>query len=329
MNKTSEKQRFDVSLEDLQTFLAIAEENSFTRVAEQLSLSQPSISNRIRRLEEKLGVQLFERSSRRVEITSDGRRLFDQTAVTLKTLKRVLRDFHTDATMRRRRVDIAATLLVATVALPPILRSYQDRHPNTSIRVHDLMPAAAMSAVRDGVCDLAVIVPEGSSHGLDIELLTTDECVVVTPRGHPLLNYETVTLAQALEHPILSMDVHQGLQRSILAAAAQRGLHVSWASHARDCSTVLVLLAMAASGLGIAFHPRTLIPHELMSLVGTVPLSDCCFQRPFSIITSATSSLSGPAVQFRDYLRTCVPGDRKGWHIPERLVSFQSAHPTG
>jgi DNA-binding transcriptional LysR family regulator len=315
-----EKQRFDVSLEDLQTFLAIADANSFTRVAAQLNLSQPSISNRIRRLEEKLGVQLFERTSRRVEMTSDGRRLYDQTAVTLHTLKRVLQEFHGDATARRRRVDVAATLLVASVALPSLLWSFQDHNPALAVRVHDMLPQAAFSAVRDGSCDLALVVPEGDAHGLDLELLTTDECVVVTPRDHALLARDKVTLAQALEYPLLSMDAHQGLQRAILAAAAERGLHVSLAPHARDSSTVLMILALVAAGFGIAFHPRTLIPLEFAPMIGTVPLGDVSFSRPFHIVTSTSRPLTGPASALREHLRAAMPPARNGWPIVDRLL---------
>ncbi len=313
------KQRFDVSLEDLQTFLAIADENSFTRVAAQLSLSQPSISNRIRRLEEKLGVQLFERTPRRVEMTIDGRRLYDQTAVTLYTLKRVLQDFHGEATARRRRVDIAATLLVASVALPDLLWRFQDAHPAISVRVHDVMPQGAFNAVREGSCDLALVVPEGDSHGLDLEPLTTDQCVVVTPRNHPLLQFERVTFAQALEFPLLSMDAHQGLQRAILAAAAERDLHVSLAPHARDSSTVLMILALVAAGFGITLHPASLIPQEFAPMIGTVPLSDVSFSRPFHIVTATGRSLSAPASALRDHLRAAMPAGRDGWPIVDRL----------
>jgi LysR family transcriptional regulator, carnitine catabolism transcriptional activator len=314
-----EKQRFDVSLEDLQTFLAIADENSFTRVAAQLNLSQPSISNRIRRLEEKLGVQLFERTSRRVEMTVDGRRLYDQTAMTLHTLKRVLQDFHGDATARRRRVDVAATLLVASVALPGLLWNFQDSHPAISVRVHDMLPQAAFNAVRDGSCDLALVVPEGDPHGLELEPLTTDQCVVVTPRNHPLLAFEQVTFAQALEYPLLSMDAHQGLQRAILAAAAERDLHVSLAPQGRDSSTVLMILALVAAGFGIAFHPRSLIPLEFAPMIGTVPLADVAFSRPFHIVTSAGRSLSAASSAFLDHLRAAMPAERDGWPIIDRL----------
>jgi LysR family transcriptional regulator, carnitine catabolism transcriptional activator len=314
-----EKQRFDVSLEDLQTFLAIADANSFTKVATQLNLSQPSISNRIRRLEEKLGVQLFERTSRRVEMTIDGRRLYDQTAVTLHTLKRVLQDFHGDAAARRRRVDLAATLLVATVALPSLLWAFQDSHPATSVRVHDVLPQGAFKAVREGTCDLAIVVPEGDAHGLDLEPLTTDECVVVTPRNHPLLAFEHVTLAQALEYPLLSMDAHQGLQKAILAAAAERDLHVSLAPHARDSSTVLMILALAAAGFGIAFHPRSLIPLEFAPMIGTVPLGDVTFSRSFHIVTSTGRALSPSASALREHIRAAMPAGRNGWPVVDRL----------
>ena len=75
MPRVPSKQRFDVSLEHLKTFLAVAGLGSFGRAATQLSLSQPSVSNRVRRLEEKLAVRLLNRTTRRVQLTADGHRL--------------------------------------------------------------------------------------------------------------------------------------------------------------------------------------------------------------------------------------------------------------
>jgi DNA-binding transcriptional LysR family regulator len=314
----TEKQRFDVSLEDLQTFLAVADAGSFTRVAEQLSLSQPSISNRIRRLEGKLGVVLFERSSRKVKITPDGQRLYDQTAVTLHSLKRVLQDFHSEQLARRRRIDIAATLMVASLALPPIVRSFEANHPDYSFGVHDGLPHACVESVRSGECDMGLLVLDDHDEpGIEFEPLTTDHCVIVTPRGHPLLEHEQVTLAQALEYPLLTLHAHHIL-KAVQRAAADRGLHVKLAPEVRSGSNQFLTLSMTAAGFGICIHPKSLIPHEFLPMLGMVPLSDCELPRRFGIVTSASRPLSAAASAFRHHLKASIVDPHKGWPEAER-----------
>ncbi len=311
----TELQRFDIGLEDLQTFLAVAELGSFSQAAQKLNLSQPSISNRVRRLEEKLLVKLLDRTTRRVELTTPGRRLYREARTVLSGLHELLQEFNHDAAIRDRQVRVAATLMVATIGLPPILRRFHDAHPSVSVSLYDLTPAQAVEQVVSGHCDLAVMALSEPRPNVSFEPLGTDPCVVVTPLGHPLLQYEAAPFEEVLKYAVLSPNGHVGLRRAIETAAESRNLPIRLVPEALSVGNVYTLLAMAAAGLGICIHPRSFVPGELKPTLGVVPLADCEILRTFGIVTADDQNLGPAARRFREFLRQSVEGSDRTWTV--------------
>lgn len=297
------RERFDVSLEDLQTFLLIAKTGSFTEAARQLNLSQPSISNRLRRLEEKLGTRLIVRGRWRVALTADGERLHGQASVTLAALNQLFRDFRGESAARRLQVDVSATVMIATLALPRVVSDFGRDHPGIAVRIHDHLPDAARQALIAGDCDLAVMASDDRHSGLDYEPLHEERCVVVAPLGHSILGKGPIPLAEVLRHPILSPDVHTELRRSIAAEAQSRGLEFVIAPQACSVSNLMTLLAMASAGLGLCIHPRSLVPPEFAPMVGVAEIADATFVRPYKIVTATGRNLSPAARSFREAIR--------------------------
>lgn len=306
-----EKHRFDIGLEDLQTFLAVADVGSFSRAAERLNLSQPSISNRVRRLEEKLHVRLLSRTTRRVELTEPGRRLYLQSSEALSGLRSLLSEFALETASRTREVKVAATPMVAA-SLALLLRGFQEANPSITASLSDLTPVEAMSRVSEGRCDMAVMVMSKPRPNLVFQPLLSDPCVVVTPLGHPLLQREAAPLAEVLNYPLLSADGHADLRRMVLARAEERGLTVRLSPEGRGVQNSMTLLAMAAAGLGVCIHQRSFIPNELKPTIGIVPLADCEIVRTFGLVTAEGQPLSPPARRFAEFLRTAMVGATDG-----------------
>jgi DNA-binding transcriptional LysR family regulator len=313
-----DKQRFDISLEDLQTFLLVADLGGFSDAARQLNLSQPSVSNRVRRLEEKLGTKLLDRTTRKVELTAAGSRLHTQAGSTLHALRNLCQEFLLESSARNRQVDVAATMMVATVALPAIVRKFAEKRSEIVVRVQDQFPDSALQAVRSGTCDMAVMVIEKETEGIDYEMLTADECVVITQRNHPLLRRSEATLREVLSYPLLSPDNHLALRRAVIAEAKKADVEVRLAPEARRISNVMIMLAMAAAGLGVCIHPSSLIPPEMRPTIGVIKLSDCTIARSFGIATATGRKLGPAAAAFREFLLTEVR-KKKMWAPMLRL----------
>ena len=312
-----ERYRFDVSLEDLQTFIAIAELGSFSRTAKLMNLSQPTISNRIRRLEEKLCMRLFDRTTRRVELTPPGRRLYLQSSETLATLRLIMHEFAGQAAARAREVHVAATMMVASLGLPHLIRLFNVGDSSIRAAMHDLLPQEAIEALRSGDCDLAVMAQSEHTASFRFQPLFKDACVAITARGHPLLRHAAAPLSEVLAEPLLIPMGQRELFGSIQAEADRLGLEILLAPEAQGVRNTFTLLAMAAAGLGVCIHPRSFIPAELKPTIGSVPLRDASIVREFGLVTCADHELSLAARRFCEFIRNTVKPGPNPWQSPD------------
>ncbi|RSM42240.1 LysR family transcriptional regulator [Amycolatopsis balhimycina DSM 5908] len=185
----------DVEVRELRYFRAVAEELNFSRAAERLGMAQPPLSRAIRLLERRLGVQLFERTSRHVALTPAGNVLFAESAKAL--------DAVTAAVRRTRRAAQRTPALVVTAkpgVATDLLRRIADAHPDpVEIRVSGFGEQAEM--VRDGRADVAVVGCPGTQHGLDVELLFSEPRVAALAPGHELAGRSALTCADLAGRP--------------------------------------------------------------------------------------------------------------------------------
>jgi DNA-binding transcriptional LysR family regulator len=185
----------DVEVRELRYFRAVAEELNFSRAAERLGMAQPPLSRAIRLLERRLGVQLFERTSRHVALTPAGNVLFTESAKAL--------DAVTAAVRRTRRAAQRTPALVVTAkpgVATDLLRRIADAHPDpVEIRVSGFGEQAKM--VRDGRADVAVVGRPGAHHGLDVEVLFSEPRVAALAPGHELAGRAALTCADLAGWP--------------------------------------------------------------------------------------------------------------------------------
>lgn len=317
MTSKIERYRFDVSLEDLQTFVAVGELGSFSRAADLLNLSQPTISNRIRRLEGKLLTRLLDRTTRRVELTAQGRRLHLQSSETLATLRLLLKEFTGEAAARAQEVHVAATMMVASMGLPHLIRAFHDQHSSVRASVHDLLPQEAIEEVRSGNCDLAIMARSEHTMDFQFEPLFVDRCVAITQRGHALLRHESAPLAEVLAEPLLIPNGQRVLFGAIRAEADRLGIEICLAPEAQGVRNAFTLLAMAAAGLGVCIHPSCFVPAELKPTIGSVPLRDASIAREFGLVTVMDRPQSPAVRRFCNFMRKSVQAGPNPWRSPE------------
>lgn len=310
-----EKHRFDISLEDLQTFIAVANLGGFGRAARHLNLSQPSVSNRVRRLEEKLSVRLLHRTRHRVELTDKGRLLHVQAVETLVGFTSLLQRFHEESQDRKLHVDLASTTLISITALPTLLSNFRDRHGNVTVQLQEFAPMEAMESLLDGRCELAVMACDNLPPTLDHELLVIDHCVVVTSLNHPLHRPGGVTFEETVQHPLLGADWFLNAVHPLASEARNRGIPLHFASQATGAQHPMTLFAMAAAGLGVLIFPRQLILPELASTVALIPFSDCDIQRRYGVVWAKDRPPTNAARRLKTFLCDQRVSDGATWFV--------------
>lgn len=189
----------DLDMRKLRYFVAVAERLHFGRAAAALYITQPALSRQIRHLEEELGVELLERSSRQVTLTPAGRRLAEDGA-------RLLAD--SDAAIARaRRAQDSEHVLTAGFMLgmdiAPAMKRFSGSHPEVDVQLQRLRWWNHATALRDGRVDAGFVRLPLPAEGLEIRPLYTEPLCVALPAAHPLAAGTSVDIGALADEPVL------------------------------------------------------------------------------------------------------------------------------
>lgn len=259
-----------MQFQQLLYFVAVAETRHFTRAAEQVHVSQPSLSQQVRALEKELGAELFSRARGNIALTDAGEAL-------LPLARRILADADTArievqelAQLRRGRVRLGATPSVCTGLLPQVLRDFHDRHPGIQLLIeeggsHDLVRHLARGAL-----DLALVVlplPTPSPALTTVELLREDLVVVSSPDAPGL--GASARVADLQGERLVMFRHGYDLRELTVAACRAEGFEPEFAVEGGEMDAVL---GFVRAGLGVAVVPR-MVAERAGSGLRMTPLS--------------------------------------------------------
>lgn len=247
-----------MELRQLRQFVAVADELHFTRAAVRLGISQPALSLYIRQLEQEIGVSLFRRTRRRVELTAAGEVLLAEARRSLTQL-----DWAVGAARRAERGEVGRLALgfvgPATYSvLPPILRVFHERFPDVELDVDELNTGQQLPALREGRLQLGFLRPPSAadSNGLVIEPVLREAVVVALRRGHPLAGDTRVHLSELAEEPLLIFrrDLEPTLYDSYMRLCAEAGI-TPRVLH--EANPLHLIIGLVAAGLGFTLLPAS------------------------------------------------------------------------
>ena len=261
-----------MELRQLEYFLAVVEEGSFTAAAARLYMVQSSLSSSLLSLERELGTELFIRGRRGTDLTDAGRALLEPARAALAETERA-RDAVAEVTgLLRGSVRIAAMAVPRVVDLAETIRGFQSEHPGVDVHV---LPAGAqgmVDLVTDGQADFAIgpRIPRTGSALCFTPVIST-LLTLMCPTGHRLAGARDVTPADVVEEPIV--DLARGWWT--------RTLFDTWMHESGlrrrvrlEINEWLALLTMVQRGMGIAYGPDACIDRETFRGVATATMAD-------------------------------------------------------
>ena len=187
-------------LRQLRYFVAVAEEGSLTRAAARLHIAQQSLSQQVRSLEAQLGVTLFERSSRGVALTDVGTVLLREARPVLARAERAAEAVRRAARGEQGELRVGFLGSVANYFMPPVVRTFRERHPGVTLHAEDLTIAALVAGLRDGTLDAGLSRPP-LVDDLATEVVLREPVAAVLPEGHPLADRAELTLSDLADEP--------------------------------------------------------------------------------------------------------------------------------
>lgn len=289
----------NVSLRQLRAFVAVADELHFTRAAEKLNLSQSSVSALIQELEGNLGIKLFDRHTRLMQITQAGVELLPMVKKAVADIDSVIDSSAELRSLGRGRVSIAASSIQAALMLPRFIREFCVGHPGVKVELHDVAEDEVPRMVSAGEVDFGIgTIPEGQPD-LSAHRLSSDAFVIVMPPSHPLARRRELTWEDVAKLPVIGPHRGNPIRDCLDAALATRGISLS---RVHEVFLPLTMVGMVDAGLGIAVMSTAVT--RLTSALGlvTVMPQDPVISRDISLLMHADRSLSPPAQSFRDLL---------------------------
>ena len=243
-------------LRHLRHFVTVAEERHFGRAAERLHMAQPPLSQQIRRLEAELGVELFVRTTRRVDLTPAGRVYLERARGLLASVDEAAREARLAAAGVVGHLTIGCVGSVTYSVLPVLARRLAEELPGIecSFRGEMLVPQQ-VEALRDRSIDLALLRPPVADGSLQVTTLRRDRLVAAVPEGHRLADRTEVRVADLEDTGLI---VHSADRRSMMYDVVRRlcrdaGFEPLIRHEVGETSTVVTLVA---GGLGVAVVPE-------------------------------------------------------------------------
>jgi DNA-binding transcriptional LysR family regulator len=279
--------RNNVSTRQLEAFINLAEQRSFTRAASLSHLSQPAFSALIRSLETAVGARLFDRTTRSVELTAEGQVFVDPARRLLVDAARAFGDMREHAARRRGRVSVAVLPSLAAGWMPAVLARFHAKYPGIELDVADVLSDVCIQRVRSGSADFALASTRADSAELQAEPFCTDNFHVVCRRDHPLASKRRLKLADLAPYPIVqlarSSSVRQCLEAAIYPAQLQTVMELDQLSS---------VAGMVRAGLGLTVVPTLTLFHFDSPELATKPLDAPELHRQIFIVQRRDRSLS-------------------------------------
>ncbi|MCK8681553.1 LysR family transcriptional regulator [Streptomyces lichenis] len=302
-----------MQLQQLSYFVAVAETRHFTRAAERVHVSQPSLSQQIRALERDLGAELFSRARGNIALTDAGEALLPLARRILADADTARREVQELAQLRSGRVRLGATPSLCTALLPDVLRIFHSLHPGIQLVIEESGSHDLVRELARGTLDLALVVlplPAPAPALTTVELLQEDLVVVsaatAPPPGRPL------RIADLEGRPLVMFRHGYDLRELTVAACRAAGFEPSFTVEGGEMDAVL---GFVSAGLGVAVVPSMVAARAGRDLRVTA-LADPGLRRTIGLAHRSDVAPPRAARELMRVLTESLPGTRV---LPESL----------
>jgi len=287
-----------IDLSQIETFLAVAREGSFSRAARKLFRTQPAISQTIRRLEQEVGEPLFDRSSRDATLTDAGRALTDYAEKMLNLRSEAVNAIHSLRQLERGRLSIAANEFTCLYLLP-ILDEFRRQHPMVQVCVQRAMASRVPNEVQNRNAEMGVITFKPESADLRTIAVYRDELAFVVPPRHSLAKARQVTIRQLGAEMFVAHNVPSPYRDKVLETFARRKVPLNMDV---ELPSIEAIKKFVAAGNGVALLPMIAVQAEVdRGDLVHVPVPELRFSRQLRLVYGRNAALSHAA---RAFLKT-------------------------
>ncbi|WP_099221893.1 LysR family transcriptional regulator [Listeria costaricensis] len=289
-----------MELRQLKYFMEVARVEHMTQASENLHVAQSAVSRQITKLEDELGVQLFDRIGRNMQLTAVGMDFLQQAKIALNELEKAeaLVSEYTDPARGTIRVGLPNSL--AAKVLPAVISAFRAEYPDVTYRFMEGSNAELMQMVARGDLDLTFLspVPE-ENEKIAPTLLFEEKLKLIVPHDHLLAEKNSASLDMLRDEKFILYPEEFDLYKIVTACAEKKGFTPKIAFSSKDFYTIQGLVG---AGLGISILPEMILDGAIFKETKSIPLTNKDLRRSVGIITTKTRTLSPSENLFRQFI---------------------------
>ncbi len=293
-----------MNFHQLHIFYTVSEKGSFSAAAQALHMTQPAVTMQVQSLEEYFGTKLFNRSTKRIELSEAGRALLPFARRSIELIRDTDMAMSKFTHMLQGRLQLGASLTIGEYVLPRMLGPFGQQYPNIAISMKVMNTAQILEEIANHQLNFGLIEAPVQHPDMHIEAVMKDELKLIVPANHPLAEASVVSLEDVLKYPFIVREQGSGTRQVMEEQFARKNIDIQSVRAVMELGSTGAIKSAVEAGLGIAIISPSSVKHEVtLGLVKIVDIEDCSFERQFYSIYLKSALLPISAVTFLSFLQ--------------------------
>lgn len=268
----------------LYTLLAVVEFNSYTRVAEHLSLTQPAVTQHIKQLEKELNIKIFNRVGNKIKPTNDGHIVIRYARRSIALYQRMEQSI-LDEQRHVRRLTVGITHTAESNAVAEVLGKYSAKNPGTSITIITGTISNLYDMLKNYEVDLAVVEGKVQDASINSLLLDTDSLVLVVSNNHPLAKKSMVTINELKKEPLILRRPSSGTRNLFIAHLESHNMSLDDFNVILEVDNIATIKDLIRRDIGVSILSRSVCLDELKKgKITVLPIENLSMIREINIL---------------------------------------------
>ena len=247
-----------MTLKQLKAFLTLVKTLNYAHASQELHISQSALSIAIKSLEEELGGKLFHRSTRKVDVTYEGKSLIPHAKTLLAHWEDMERSVKQRFLLNQGTLNVASMPFITNTILPKVIKRFSNQHPQIKFSINDIVNEDIIEMVQDGIFELGIVFEPIPRDHLRFERLYQEEFVAVVPKSHHLAAQRRVTWSELCQSPFVTLQAPSAIRLLIDEYCQQRDLRLDIKV---ECHQITSISSLVASGIGVSAIPKRCVEH--------------------------------------------------------------------
>lgn len=292
-----------MEIRKLEAFCNVVELKSFTRAAEAMFLSQPTISDHVRSLEEELGQKLLDRFGREVKVTPAGDLLYGYARKIIRIRSEAVQAVQQYGGKQVGRIIVGASTIPGSYILPALIGEFRTEYPaiKATLAIHSSRTISKQ--VLAGELDLGVVGAKWHNSGLTWQEIFADRLIMVATHDHPWAEKESISLTDVMKEPFIIRETESGTRKVFAEILAKNGYKESDLPEVAEIGSTAAIKEAVKAGVGVSVLSKYAVKDDLAcGKLVCIELSENKMYRPFYLVQRKNRALSPIASLFYEYL---------------------------